>query len=145
MTDWNYQREEREDAKVTGRLRCVITDVEETESKTSGLPMIVVSVRPSGTRFTVKSYIVKNDHFNRNMTQFFDAFPEIAEGTFNFLEWIGAMGAAMFDTDERGYLKVKYWIDATRASLLPEFEGEKPERQTVTSLSEDESESDLPF
>ena len=52
MTDWNYQREEREEsAKVTGRLRCVITDVEETESKTSGLPMIVVSVRPSGTRF----------------------------------------------------------------------------------------------
>jgi hypothetical protein len=29
--------------------------------------------------------------------------------------------------------------------LLPAFEGEKPERQTVTSLSEDESESDLPF
>lgn len=147
MTDWNYQREEREEsAKVTGRLRCVITDVEETESKTSGLPMIVVSVRPSGTRFAVKSYIVKNNHFNRNMTQFFDSFTEIKEGTFNFVEWIGCEGAAMFDLDDRGYLKVKYWIDATRASLLPEFEGEKPEKQTVTSLEEDsESDSDLPF
>lgn len=146
MTDWNYQREEREEsAKVTGRLRCVITDVEETESKTSGLPMIVVSVRPSGTRFAVKSYIVKNEHFNRNMTQFFDAFPEIGDGNFSFLEWIGAMGAAMFDLDEMGYLKVKYWISADRQSLLPEFEGEKPEKQTVTSLEDDPSEDGLPF
>jgi hypothetical protein len=146
MTEWNYQREEREEqAKVTGRLRCVIVDVEETESKTSGLPMIVVSVRPSGTVFKVKSYIVKNEHFNRNMTQFFDAFPEIADGNFNFIEWIGCEGAAMFDLDEKGYVRVKYWIDAVRAELLPAFEGEKPERQTVTSLSEDESESDLPF
>ena len=146
MTDWNYQREERDTTeKVTGRLRCVITDVEETESKTSGLPMIVVSVRPSGTRFSVKSYIVKNEHFNRNMTQFFDAFPEIGDGNFSFLEWIGAMGAAMFDLDERGYLKVKYWISADRAGLLPEFEGEKPEKQTVTSLEDEPSEDGLPF
>jgi hypothetical protein len=145
MTDWNYQREEREETKVTGRLRCVIVDVEETESKTSGLPMIVVSVRPSGTVFKVKSYIVKNEHFNRNMTQFFDAFPDIGDGNFNFIEWIGCEGAAMFDLDDKGYVKVKYWIDAVRAKLLPAFEGEKPERQTVTSLSEDESESDLPF
>lgn len=147
MTDWNYQREEREEqAKVTGRLRCVIVDVEETESKTSGLPMIVVSVRPSGTVFKVKSYLVHNEHFNRNATQFFDAFPEIEDGNFSFLEWIGAMGAAMFDTDERGYLRVRYWISADRQELLPPFEGEKPERQTVTSLTEDDSaDSDLPF
>lgn len=146
MTDWNYQREEREETKVTGRLRCVIVDVEETESKTSGLPMIVVSVRPSGTVFKVKSYIVKNEHFNRNMTQFFDAFPEIGDGNFNFIEWIGCEGAAMFDLDDKGYVKVKYWIDAVRAELLPAFEGEKPERQTVTSLTEDDSvDGDLPF
>jgi hypothetical protein len=147
MTEWNYQREEREEqAKVTGRLRCVIVDVEETESKTSGLPMIVVSVRPSGTVFKVKSYIVKNEHFNRNMTQFFDAFPEIGDGNFNFIEWIGCEGAAMFDLDDKGYVKVKYWIDAVRAKLLPAFEGEKPERQTVTSLTEEDSaDGDLPF
>lgn len=148
MADWSdYQREEREEqAKVTGKLRCVIVDVEETESKTSGLPMIVVSVRPSGTRFSVKSYIVKNDYFNRNMTQFFDAFPEIGDGNFSFLEWIGAMGAAMFDLDERGFLKVKYWISADRANLLPEFDGEKPEKQTVTSLEEVSDPDDgMPF
>ena len=150
MSTWDdYQREERdESAKVTGRLRCVIVDVEETESKTSGLPMIIVSVRPSGTVFKVKSYIVKNEHFNRNMTQFFDAFPEIPDGNFNFIEWIGCEGAAMFDLDDRGYMKVKYWIDAVRAEILPPYEGEKPEKQTVTKLTEteDSDESDgLPF
>ena len=149
MSTWDdYQREEREEsAKVTGRLRCVIVDVEETESKTSGLPMIIVSVRPSGTVFKVKSYIVKNDHFNRNMTQFFDAFPEIDDGNFNFIEWIGCEGAAMFDLDDRGYMKVKYFIDAVRAESLPPFEGDKPERQMVTKLedAEPDDDPDLPF
>ena len=150
MSTWDdYQREEREEsAKVTGRLRCVITDVEETESKTSGLPMIIVSVRPSGTVFKVKSYIVKNEHFNRNMTQFFDAFSEIPDGCFDFLTWIGCEGAAMFDLDDRGYMKVKYWIDAVRAEILPPFEGEKPEKMEITKLddAEDSDESDgLPF
>ena len=148
MSTWDdYQREEREEsAKVTGRLRCVIVDVEETESKTSGLPMIIVSVRPSGTVFKVKSYIVKNEHFNRNMTQFFDAFPEIGDGNFNFIEWIGCEGAAMFDLDDRNYLKVKYWIDAVRAEILPPYEGEKPEKRTVTTLTDDaDPDDEMPF
>ena len=148
MSAWDdYQREEREEsAKVTGRLRCVIVDVEETESKTSGLPMIIISVRPSGTVFKVKSYIVKNEHFNRNMTQFFDAFSEIPDGCFDFLTWIGCEGAAMFDLDDRGYMKVKYWIDAVRAEILPPFEGEKPEKQTVTTLTEDaDPDDEMPF
>ena len=148
MGAWDdYRREEREEsAKVTGRLRCVIVDVEETESKTSGLPMIIVSVRPSGTVFKVKSYIVKNEHFNRNMTQFFDAFPEIGDGNFSFVEWVGALGAAMFDLDERGYVRVKYFIDAVRAEDLPPFEGERPERQSVSKLDdEDGLDDDMPF
>ena len=148
MSAWDdYQREEREEsAKVTGRLRCVIVDVEETESKTSGLPMIIVSVRPSGTVFKVKSYIVKNEHFNRNMTQFFDAFSEIPDGCFDFLTWIGCEGAAMFDLDDRGYMKVKYWIDAVRAESLPPYEGEKPEKQTVTTLTDDaDPDDEMPF
>ena len=147
MSAWDdYQREEREEqAKVTGKLRCVIVDVEETESKTSGLPMIVISVRPSGTVFKVKSYLVHNDKFNRNATQFFDAFPEIGDGNFNFIEWIGAEGAAEFDLDERGYMKVKWWIDAVRAESLPPFEGEKPEKMEITKLDDAESEDDGSF
>ena len=147
MGYWDdYKREEREEqSKITGKMRCMITDVEESTSKASGKPMIIVSVRPSGTKFSVKNYIVKNEHFNRNMTQFFDAFPEIGDGNFNFIEWPGALGAAMFDLDDRGYLKVKYWIDAVKAESLPEFEGAKVERQTITAVDVEEPDDDLPF
>lgn len=147
MSNWSdYQREEREEqAKITGKMRCVITDVDEGVSKASGLPMITISVRPSGCGYKVKSYIVKNDHFNRNMTQFFDAFPEIGDGNFDFLTWVGCEGAAMFDLDDRGYVKVKYWVDAVRAADLPAFEGSKPERQTVTAIDVEPEDDDLPF
>lgn len=148
MSAWDdYQREEREpESKITGKQRCVITAVEEKTSKASGLPMIEITVRPSGCRFTVKSWLVHNDNFNRNATQFFDAFPEIGDGNFDFLTWVGAEGAAMFAEDENGYLKVKYWLDAVRAESLPPFEGDKPERQTVTKLEDAEpEEDDLPF
>ena len=147
MSAWDdYRREEREEqTRLTGKMRCVITDVEEGTSKTSGLPMITISVRPSGCGYKVKTYIVKNDHFNRNATQFFDAFPEIGDGNFDFITWPGCEGAAMFDLDDRGYVKVKYWIDATKATDLPPFEGDKPERQTVTAIDVDEPDDDLPF
>lgn len=152
MSVWDdFQREDREGgSKVTGRLRCVIVDVEEATSKSSGLPMIVITVRPSGTTFKIKNWLVHNEHFNRNATDFFDAFPEIGVGNFNFIEWVGAMGAANFVEDDNGYLKVKYWISAEKAENLPPFEGERPERQTVTVIPSIEEESadgsdDLPW
>lgn len=145
MTDWNYSREESHPVAVAGKYRCVIVGVEETVSKSSGKPMIVVTVRPSGSSAKVKSYIVRNDNFNRNMTQFFDAFPDIGEGNFNFIEWVGCLGAAEFGLDDNGYLKVKWWLDPARTVSFPPFEGEIPERQTFTSLDDDEDESELPF
>lgn len=147
MSAWDdYRREEREEqTRLTGKMRCVITDVEEGTSKSTGLPMITISVRPSGCGYKVKTYIVKNDHFNRNATQFFDAFPEIEDGNFSFVEWVGALGAAMFDLDERGYVRLKYFIDAVRAEGLPPFEGERPERQTVSKLDDGDFDPDLPF
>ena len=149
MADWSdYKREEQEqESRVTGKLRCVIVGVEETESKASHLPMIIVSIRPSGCRFSVKTYIVKNEYFNSNMTRFFDAFPEIGDGNFDFLTWVGAEGAALFDLDENGYLKIKRWVYPTQAASLPPFEGEKPERQEVTRITDAEDDDDgmLPF
>ena len=150
MSNWNYQREERTSGGTTGKQRCVIVSAEEKVSK-AGKPMIEVGVRPSGCTFTVKTYLVSGEYFNRNATQLFDAFPEIPEGSFNLIEWVGAVGAAMFDLDDRGYLKVKYFIDPVKAASLPPFEGEKPPRQTVTSLEDDEpgaddfNEDDIPF
>lgn len=150
MSVWDsYQRESngRDNSALIGKRRCVIVGAEETVSS-AGNPMIVIKVRPSGCNFSVTTWLVKNEKFNHNATQFFDAFPEIGDGNFNFIEWIGAEGAADFGEDEKGYLKVKWWIDAVRASSLPPFEGDKPERQTITSLTEEEpydDDDDLPF
>lgn len=147
LMDWNYKREEQErESAVIGKHRVVITDVEETvtgpNSKNPGTPMIVVKVRPSGRRFKVTYRIVKNDYFNKNMTQFFDAFPEIGE-QFDFLTWPGCEGAAMFKEDDRGFTQIAYFLSPERATDLPPFEGEKPERLTVTSI--DDEADDLPF
>ena len=149
--NWNYNREEKErESAVVGKHRVVIVSAEEgvtgANSKKPGTPMIVVKLRPSGRRFTVTYRMVQGEYFNRNATQFFDAFPEIPEGSFNFIEWIGAEGAAMFKEDAQGYTQISYFLDPVRAADLPPFEGDKPQRQTVTSL-EDESADDgeLPF
>ena len=146
MNDWGYQREEHQTDALKGKYRCVIVDVDEGTSKSSGLPMITITVRPSGTKFKVKTYLVKNDNFNRNATSFFDSFPEIEEGNFNFIEWIGCVGAARFDEDEQGYTKLKWFIPFSKQEALPPFEGEKPERQTVSKLVEEtDDDDDLPF
>ena len=152
LSIWSdFQREEKErESAVTGKHRVVITEATEgvtgENSKNPGTPMIIVKLRPSGRRFSVAHRIVKNDWFNRNMTQFFDAFPEIPFGDFTFLSWVGCEGAAMFKQDERGYTQVAYFLAPERAADLPPFEGDKPERQTVTSLEDDaDPDGDLPF
>lgn len=149
--DWNFQREEKErESAVTGKHRVVIVEADEgvtgPNSKNPGTPMIIVKLRPSGRHFTVTHRFVKNDYFNRNMTSFFDAFPEIEFGDFNFLTWVGAEGAAMFKEDERGYTQISYFLPPERAADLPPFEGDKPNRVTVGKLIEDEDDDgDLPF
>ena len=151
MGNWDsYQREEQErESAVVGKYRVVITEAGDAvtghNSKKPGTPMIVIKLRPSGRHFTVTHRIVKNEYFNRNMTQFFDAFPEITEGDFNFLGWVGAEGAAMFKEDSNGYTQVSYFLSPERAADLPAFEGQKPERQSVTTLDEPENDDELPF
>ena len=142
----SYKREEgKASKKVTGLLRCVITGAEEQKSKTSGKDMIVVSVKPSGAEFSVKYYIVKNDKFCRNMTIFFDSFPEIQDGDFEFLHWVGCEGAANFVEDENGYTKIRWFIEAPKAKDLPPFEGTKPDKIEVNDAFSDINEDDLPF
>lgn len=145
MSDWSdFQRENS--ARITGKLRCVITEVEEKVSK-KGNPMFEIKVRPSGCRFTVKTWLVHGiDGWKEKATRFFDAFPEIEFGNFDCITWVGAEGAAIFDEDDNGYLNVKRWLDPVQAADLPPYEGNKPERQTVTTLAEDEGpDDDLPF
>jgi hypothetical protein len=73
MGNWDsYQREER--PRLTpGDYRVEIVSVEEKESK-KGNPMLVIGVRPNGSDIIIYHYIVKNEYFNRNMTDFFDSF-----------------------------------------------------------------------
>lgn len=144
MADYSdFQREN--ETRIEGRQRCVVVNAEEGKSK-AGNDMIIITIRPSGCKFTVKDFVVKNESFNRRMTAFFDAFPEITFGDFNLFSWVGAEGAVNLAEDEKGFLKIRGYVDPVKAANLPPFEGDKPARQTLTSL-EDESadEGDLPF
>ena len=138
----NYKREEST-KEALGKRRCVITGAEEATSK-SGNAMIVVTIRPSGTKIDIKHFLVDGEYFNKNATKLFDSF-DIEDGNFNLIEWIGAMGAAEFTIDDDGYHKIKWFIDKTRAETLPAFEGEKPPRQTVTKFEELGDDEDAPF
>lgn len=106
--------------------------------------MLVIGVRPNGSDVIINHYIVKNEYFNRNMTDFFDSF-NIDDGDFTLPTWIGAVGAARLKEDDQGYLKVHYFINKDRAEKLPPWEGKFPERQTLTKIDEIEDDGDIPF
>lgn len=139
-----YKREER--SRLTpGDYRVAITDVEETTSR-NGNPMLVVTVQPNGSEIRIKHYLVKNEYFNRNLTDLLDSFG-LGEN-FDTLTWVGAVGAARLVEDENGYLKVRYFLTPERAEKLPPWQGREPERQEVSSLGdgfEVLDEDDLPF
>lgn len=149
MSTWDDWSREEAPRLEPGDYRVEITAVEETESK-AGNPMIVVTVRPNGSNINIKHYIVKNQYFNRNMTDFFDSF-NIDEGDFNFPTWVGAIGAAKLAEDENGYLKVRWFISESKAKKLPPWQGTMPERQTITTIGGsgfvdiDPAEDELPF
>lgn len=140
-----YRREER--ARLTpGDYRVAITEVEETTSR-SGNPMLVVTVQPNGSKIHIKHYLVKNEYFNRNLTELLDSFG-LGEN-FDTLTWVGAVGAARLIEDDNGYLKVRYFLSPERAEKLPPWDGKQPERQEVTSLEDGIDgildDDDLPF
>lgn len=139
-----YKREER--SRLTpGDYRVSITDVEETTSR-NGNPMLVVTVQPNGSEIHIKHYLVKNEYFNRNLTDLLDSFG-LGEN-FVTLTWVGAVGAARLVEDKNGYLKVRYFLSPERAEKLAPWQGKEPERQEVSSLGdgfEMLDDDDLPF
>lgn len=143
MGNWDDYKREEHSRLSPGDYRVEIVSVEEKESK-AGNPMLVIGVRPNGSNITINHYIVKNDWFNRNMTEFFDSF-NIDDGDFTFPTWIGAVGAARLKEDDKGYLKVQYFINEDRAEKLPPWEGKLPERQALTTLEPLEDDGDIPF
>ena len=143
MSNWDDYKREEHSRLSPGDYRVEIVSVEEKESK-AGNPMLVIGVRPNGSNITINHYIVKNDWFNRNMTELFDSF-NIDDGDFTLPTWIGAVGAARLKEDDKGYLKVQYFINEDRAEKLPPWEGKMPERQELTKLEPLEDESELPW
>ena len=147
MGSWDYVPEEK--VRVTaGDHRLEVVSAEEKISS-KGNPMIAIVVRPNGADIKITHYIVKNQYFNRNMTDFFDSFG-IERGNFVFTSWVGAIGAGRLREDDNGYLKIQYLLDPKRAEKLPPWQGDIPERQTVTSLDDMEvvdsdDLDDLPF
>lgn len=137
-----YRREESARLE-PGDYRVAITEVEETVSR-SGNPMLVVTVRPSGSNIRIKHYIVKNDYFNRNLTALKDGF-DIADEDNEILGWVGAAGAAKLVEDDRGYMKVRWFIHRDKQGTLPPWEGEQPSRQQVQDFEELADDGDLPF
>ena len=139
-----YKREERS-RLVPGDYRVAITDVEEPTSR-NGNRMLVVTVQPNGSEIHIKHYLVKNEYFNRNLTELLDSFA-LGEN-FDTLTWVGAVGAARLVEDENGYLKVRYFLSPERTEKLPPWQGKEPERQEVSSLGdgfEMLDDDDLPF
>ena len=143
MSNWDSYRREERPRLSPGDYRVEIVSVEEKESK-AGNPMLVIGVQPNGSKIIIYHYIVKNEWFNRNMTDFFDSF-NIDDGDFTLPTWIGAVGAARLKEDDKGYLKVQYFISEDRAEKLPPWEGKMPERQELTKLDDVEDDGELPW
>ena len=123
---WNeaYAPEERR-RMAKGNHRVAITEVEDTVSKSSGKPMLVVHFKTDINDRDYRTYYVQNDYFNANITEFFDKMG-IERGNFDFDSWVGKMGGAYFDRDENGYWKLFYLMDRSELDNLPAWEGEVP-------------------
>lgn len=139
-----YKREETPRLE-PGDYRVEILEAEESTSKSSGNPMLVLTLRPNGSPIKIKHYIVLNEYFNRNVTQIFDSF-NIVEGDFQLSTWVGAVGAARLALDDQDYLKVKFFIKADKQDRLPPWVGEMPERKIAMEMPGTPVDSDeMPF
>lgn len=143
MGNWNDYKYEKPQRLQPGDYRVEIVAASEETSR-SGNPMIVVSLKPNNSGIVIRDYFVKGAFFNQKISRFFDAFPELEEGNFEFLTWAGAVGAVRLREDGE-FLKVHYYINPEKAENLPEWVGPKPQRVTVTDFEEVSDESDLPF
>lgn len=144
MKSWDDYKWEKPDTVEPGNYRCTIVNAEEKNSKSSGNPMIVIEIKVNGSNRKIMHYFPKNQHFNGNMSRFFDSF-DIEDGDFELLRWYGAMGACKIKEDENGYPKVAYFINQHSAASLPPWDGILPERNTVSNFEVVDDEEPLPF
>lgn len=123
---WSYKREERKfDIVPEGDHRIRIKAADKAVSK-KGNDMLTLQFTVSGSGLTLFHYITflddKPEITNRNLTQFFDAFPGIEDGDFNMANWIGKVGACHVkheDYNGNDQAKISYFLTGKRAEELP--------------------------
>ena len=135
-----------------GDYRAHICAVEETVSKSSGNPMLVVTVAPDGLRnfngeqITIKVYLVKNERYNQNVTRLLDCFGIPDERMTVFESWKGFSGGVRLGEDERGFLKVKRYLPREQFDKLPPWSGEEPRPQEISrEFAQVDGDDDVPF
>lgn len=132
---WNYQREESNGFAPLpeGKYRIRIKGVEKAQSR-NGNEMLVFQFDVSGSNKTLYHYITflpNNPQVtNGQLTQFFDSFKDIKDGDFDFLNWVGKVGAAKIKHEEYNGEKrerISYFIKADKQDSLPPWqEGPAP-------------------
>ena len=124
---WEYTRNESNGfAPIPeGNYRIRIESAEKKQSKT-GKDMLALKFQVSGDKRRLFHYIVflpdRPEITNRNLTQFFDAFPGIADGDFNTQNWVGKVGACHVKHEEYNgdmSAKIQYFIKADKQAELP--------------------------
>lgn len=125
---WNFKREETNNytTKISeGNHRIRIKTADKAVSK-SGNDMLVIQFDVSGYTETIYHYITfmpdKPEITNRNLTQFFDAFKDIADGELDTAKWIGKVGACSVKHSEYNgnvNAKIDRFIPAGKQGDLP--------------------------
>lgn len=126
---WSYTRDESTgfNTKVPeGDHRIRIKSAEKAVSK-SGSDMLALQFEVSNYKDAIiYHYIVflqdRPEITNRNLTQFFDAFPGIQDGDFNLDHYVGKVGAAHVKHEEYNgstNAKIQYFIKADKQQGLP--------------------------
>ena len=126
MGEWNYQRDDTKFTPIpVGEYRIRIEKAEKVVSST-GKDMLRLVFEVSGKRNKLFHNIVflpdNPAQTNRNLTQFFDAFPGIADGDFNTANWTGKVGACSVKHEPwNGEMqaRVNRFISADKQGALP--------------------------
>ena len=147
MIDWEYNPDDYTGNTYQlippGDYRVRIEDAVEGESKSSGKPMITLTLKVSGYNSKLWHYIVVDGstseakaRTNNNFGQIFDSFA-IPIGNFNISSWIGKVGAARIkhrpDNREVGKMQasISFFITRSKQDELPAWQ-EKAVRSVVT-------------
>lgn len=132
---WEYKREESDGFGIIpeGDHRIRIEKAEKVQSKT-GKDMLKLTFQVSGKSNKLFHNIVflpdRPEITNRNLTQFFDAFPSIGDGNFNLESWTGKVGACRVKHEEYNgsdQARVHYFIKPDKAASLPAWQ--EPEKK----------------